>query len=343
MMRIRWWLALWVVLVSGFPLPAQQVIYSRGYGPGYISGGSITYSRGRPGKGLSITLGSAGIRGGYVLDTLSPVWLPPTTRVTTIYYATPPVVVFAPPPLFEGLRSEPRPSADVPEEAELPVPGEARGLFRPLDPDNRERARRPLLPPKMEEIPPPKKEEPAPKKEEPKPPKKEEPPPRKEARPPEEPADEGAQLLDLGRASFAELEYGRAALRFRQAIRVNPREPLSHFLLAQALLAQGKYHEAYEAIRTGLDLWPDWPTVRFRPLLLYGTHVAEYPEHLRRLEATLERNPDDALLQFLSGYQLWIDGRREEARDLFLRARPRLPDPGLVEPFLRALPAAPLL
>ncbi len=92
-----------------------------------------------------------------------------------------------------------------------------------------------------------------------------------------------------------------------------------------------------------MTLQPDWPAVRFQPLELYGANVADYPDHLRRLEDTLRRFPDDPVLLFLYAYELWFDGRKDEARTLFLRARPGAADPGLIDRFLRALPPAPVL
>jgi Tetratricopeptide repeat len=333
MTRKRWMFALLVVLLSG-PVTSAQIVLSN------------PYARVRPSRGLAI---SVGVRGGYVVDTLSPLYLPP--RITTIYYTPPPVVVIAP-SASDDRRRSPFSDLDTPDDNE-PVPhGVLRGKFRPLDNGDRERARQPLPPPppeapKKEEIPPPKREElPAPPKVKDKDKEKEKTPPvhrEKPAPKPLTPQEEAERLLDLGRASFAELEFGRAAHRFRAALRLNPREPIAHFLLAEALLAQGKYHEAYDAVKEGLAQWPDWPTVRFRPMLLYGANIAGYPDQLRQLKTVLADYPDDPLLLFLSGYQLWFDGRRDEARQLFLRARPRLRDPALVEPFLKALPAEPAL
>jgi tetratricopeptide (TPR) repeat protein len=160
------------------------------------------------------------------------------------------------------------------------------------------------------------------------------------------PADEPAgpadvHLLALGRKAFAAQEYGRAAQRFRQATAAAPREALPHFLLAQALVVLGKYGEAVDAILAGMALRPDWPTARFGPRELYGPHADDYPRHLARLEQTLARHPDDPDLLFLYAYQLWFDGRKEEARLLFERALPRTADPGVINRFLRTLPAAP--
>jgi len=204
----------------------------------------------------------------------------------------------------------------------------------------------PPIPLEKEPVPPPRKEEPKepPRKEEPKPPRKRssEPVLPRPPAPPDDPREAHAQLVERGQEAFAELEYGRAAQRFRQAIRLAPDEPLPRFLLAQALLAQRKYHEAHDAILAGLRLRPDWPTAKFRPLELYGAAVGEYPEHLSALQETLRKHPDDPVLLFLLAYQLWFDGRKEEAAPLFCRALPRSADRDAIDRFLRELPAVDL-
>ena len=87
----------------------------------------------------------------------------------------------------------------------------------------------------------------------------------------------------------------------------------------------------------------DWPNARFRPLELYGPNVADYAEQLQRLDDVLKRHPDDPVLLFLSAHQMWFDGRKEEARPLFRRARAGLAHPGDADRFLRALPAPAVL
>ena len=79
------------------------------------------------------------------------------------------------------------------------------------------------------------------------------------------------------------------------------------------------------------------------PLEMFGEHVAEYPETIRALADALARHPDDPVLLFLVGYQLWFDGRRDEAGPYFRRALPGARDPDTIRPFLRALPASEVL
>ena len=154
-----------------------------------------------------------------------------------------------------------------------------------------------------------------------------------------EPRAENVRLIALGKESFADLEYGRAAQRFRQATMALPNDGQAHFLLAQALSALGKYAEAVDAIIAGMDQQPNWPSSNFQPLELYGEHVAFYPEHLRLLEDAVERHPNDDVVLFLYAYQLWFDGRKDEARGMLQRALAAGADRAVIERFLRALPA----
>ena len=166
-------------------------------------------------------------------------------------------------------------------------------------------------------------------------------PPAELPAPPEplpDPDEEAARQVRLGREAFKAQEYGRAAQRFRQAVRTRPADGVAHFLLAQSLIAQGKYHEAQDAIVAGLQQRPDWPTAAFRPLELYDAPL-EYTEHLRVLEEAVARHPGDPALLFVHGYALWLDGRRDEAGRVFQRALERAKDRGPIEQFLAALPA----
>jgi Flp pilus assembly protein TadD len=158
------------------------------------------------------------------------------------------------------------------------------------------------------------------------------------------PREEAARQIARGKEAFAAGEHGLAAHRFRQATLIAPAEPLGHLLLGESFFALGKYGEAVEAIVNGVRLQPDWPTRRFRPLDLYGDNLVEYPDHLGRLEDALRRTPDDPALLFLYGYQLWFDGRQEEAVPLFRKALPGFGDKAVIERFLQVPRAgAPLL
>jgi hypothetical protein len=340
---IRWPLALLGLLLGAAELPAQGYLYSGGYG----YGGALTYRRTRHHGALSLSAGVFAARA-YAYGALLPGFVPPPPPVVTVVYTPPPppppppqIVVVSPTRiLVDGLpldilprnRQEMPPAADAPERLPPPpLPGENAGGFRPLDPGNRERARRPLPPVQPPPAPPKPPEAPKPPekpKEPPRPPRREE-----DARP------EHVRLIGAGRRAFAALQYGRAAQRFRQATQVAPEGPTAYFLLAQTLFALGKYDDAIAAIHDGMARDPDWPSARFRPLELYGPNVADYAEQMQRLDDVLRRHPNDAVLLFLSAHQLWFDGPREEAAPRFRRARPGLAHPADADRFLRALPA----
>jgi hypothetical protein len=305
-MTLARWLAAPALLLLAAEAPGQ-VFIGGSFGSGHRHRLSVTVAIGSPyvyagpvyGYGYPAPYGVVGVR-----------------QVTVIY--GPPPVVYAPPRLFlpddfdRFDRDEPprRPPAEPPRD------------FRPAP----EPRRRP------EPIPEPKKPEPKPA------PRPELKPPRELPMPLDNPKAEAARLLERGRAAFAEQQYGRARERFAQAAEANPNEPLAFFLLAQDLVALGKYHEAVDAVHAGLALQPDWPTSAFRPLPLYGDHVQDYADHLRQAEATLAQHPADPVLLFLNAYLMWFDGRKDDARPLFRRARDRRADRGDVERFLRAGP-----
>ncbi len=228
----------------------------------------------------------------------------------------PPIIInnnfnnFANPPAADAMpaRGEPldfrdpiviRPRNGMRDDPPLDLPGDPAGGFRPLRPEDRARAQ---------------------------------PMPPAEGRPPvPEPDNPVAQ----GRQAFANQEYGRAARLFRLAVDLDATDPMAWFLLAEAQFAVGKYREAVASIHAGLKLDRDWPRGKFRPRELYGANVKDYAGHRDELRDALKRQPADAVLLFLSAYQLWFDGQQDEARVLFARARRLVADPQPLDLFLR--------
>lgn len=211
---------------------------------------------------------------------------------------------------------------DMPEEG--PLPGDPAGGFRPVLPQDRARAQQPA--PDEEARVDPRKGQILP------------PPPLRVLKNELKPKDEYARQITQGRAAFLAQEPGRAAARFEEATRVLRNEPAAHFLLAQAYFALGKYREAVASIHTGLRLDAKWPGSDFRLSELYGPNGADYAEHRALLREALEQNPNDPVLLFLSAYQLWFDGRQDEARPLFRKAVPMVADPRFLQLFLDFIP-----
>jgi len=151
----------------------------------------------------------------------------------------------------------------------------------------------------------------------------------------EDPREASGRHIDLGKEAFAFGEYGRAAFRFHKAADLTPDQALPHFLLAQALLALGKYRDALAAIHAGMALDPSWPATGARFAALYGPANDEFALHLQQLSAARAAHPDDPVLLFLQGVALWFDGRQDDARQLFEKAAPRVPDRRDIDRFLR--------
>jgi hypothetical protein len=253
---------------------------------------------------------------------------------TEVHYHPPPSIVLAlppdpPPPREPDRQIPPKWEQELlqrePPRDERPLPGgRPVSVTRPIGFDNRAQAMLPV--PKQ----PPKAAEPR-RLPEPKPPALP-----KAARPEDDPRDEAARLVRLGKQAFAEQEYGRAGQRFRQAIELRPQDALPYFLLARAQLALGKYAEAVASIQTGMRLQPDWPTMEFPPADLYGARIGFFRNHILALQETLAKYPEDWVLLFLLGHEMWFDGRRDEALPLFRRAVATAPDRQAIERFLAA-------
>ncbi|HMF15111.1 MAG TPA: tetratricopeptide repeat protein [Gemmataceae bacterium] len=206
-------------------------------------------------------------------------------------------------------REREREQEKVEEEKKAPIPIEPEPKFEPIPP------------PRPKELPPPA----------PKPPP---PPPRVE--PPRDPLAESARHVAVGKEAFAAGEYGRAAFRFRKAAETAPDQPMPQFLLAQALLALGKYRDAVNSIQAGLALDPTWPALGPRLGVLYGPDNDQFATHLEELSVARARHPDDPVLLFLQAYVLWFDGRQNDARLLFEKAATLVPDRKDIDRFLRS-------
>ena len=309
-------------VVVANPYLGTSVPYLVPSGPGLFFGHSGRHSS------LALALGSSSVAPAYYYGPA-----PYGINQVTVLYPPPaappaPIIVNVAPRVLRlddlamldpDLRPDPpaRPKPPPPD-PQLPG-GRDAGVFRPLAPDNRDRAARPMPPEKP--LPPPR----LPEGDLPKP-----------VPPAVDPKAEGERQLKLGREAFAAREYGRATQRFRDMARGAPAEPLPYFLLGQSLFAAGRYPEAVAAIRAGVGLRPDWPNVRFPPRDLYGPNAADFNDHLRRLREALLLLPNDPDLLFLCAYQLWFDGRHDEARPLFQKARQTAADPAVIDRFLAA-------
>jgi len=166
------------------------------------------------------------------------------------------------------------------------------------------------------------------------------PAPQQAAPSPAQPPPPAAAVVDPipeiadGKMAFSYGEFGRSERFLRQAVALYPADPRAYFLLSQAEFARARYAEAVATIRSAMKIRRDYPAARFSPTDLYGPNATAFAEHLDRLQDTLARHPRDADLLFLLAHQLWFDGRRDEARKWFQRARPLARDTTLIDRFL---------
>jgi tetratricopeptide (TPR) repeat protein len=331
MRHITWALALTLSLAWAGDARAQYLPYYS-YGGGYGQGGGLGFGYQR--RGLSIF----GFLGGFsgsrtvIVDPIGPPLLGPP-----VVYSVRPVIV-----IQQGAPRRGRPTVEESTEGidlDL-VPPKKKPTYDPEPPGPE-----PPLPGKIVSkptVPPVRPKEPPKPPEEPPPPKAKE-LPKKPPAPEADPKLEGARLVKLGLTAFSEETFGLAAHRFRQAAAADPKAARAHFLLAQAWLALGKYGEAVEAIHAGMRLHKNWPRAPFQPRVdLYGGIEPTFAEHLKRLDEAVKAAPKRPALKFLLAYELWFDGRRDEAVPLFRQARALAPDPTFIDQFLAAAAPGPV-
>jgi hypothetical protein len=336
--RLAWTLALPLALTCAAEVGAQGFYYGSG---GSVQGGGLGFSYQRRNLSVFGFLGgfssSRYSAGAYLYDPYGP---PP------VFYGPPTVVIVAPPVVLSRVGPrilKPQPSLEdeirgidldqIPpstkslreEKPPEPPPPDLPGkdVSKPVPPVRPPEQSPDKLPPDKA---PPAKKQPV------------EPPP--PVPPKDDPKAETARLTNLGLAAFGGQAYGLAAHRFRQATQVDPNGARAYFLLAQAQFALGKYRQALETIQAGMRLHKNWPTAPFQPRLdLYGGIEPDFAEHLKRLEGAVKDDPNNPELLFLLAYQLWFDGRRDEAVARFRQARPLTADPSFINQFLAAAKA----
>jgi len=130
----------------------------------------------------------------------------------------------------------------------------------------------------------------------------------------------GRRQIEFGDRYFAAGDYRKAFYRYKDATKVSPGLADAFFRQGQAAIAQGRYEQAVEAFRRGIELNPDWAKSRTRFESLYGDEQAKWQEHLAALMGEAEAHPQDANLQFLVGVALYFSGQPLEAEEFFVHA-----------------------
>jgi tetratricopeptide (TPR) repeat protein len=125
-------------------------------------------------------------------------------------------------------------------------------------------------------------------------------------------------VIATGDRMFGEEKYSTALARYRSATRISPELADAHLREGFALAAQNKTLAAVKAFRRGLEIRADWSDSRFQLSEIYAASaLAEKTDMLR--EAVKSR-PNDANNLVALGMQLYFDGQRDQAAEVFGRA-----------------------
>jgi tetratricopeptide (TPR) repeat protein len=135
--------------------------------------------------------------------------------------------------------------------------------------------------------------------------------------PPGVPA-EGVSKFDQARAAFLEGRYEEALKLTDAAVAKMPRDAVLHEFRSLVLFALGRYAESAAAIHAVLDVGPGWD---WKTLGTLYPSVDEYTKQLRALEAARDANPKAAELVFLLGYHYLTCDYKDQALQMFKRAK----------------------
>lgn len=161
------------------------------------------------------------------------------------------------------------------------------------------------------------------------------------------------QAIADGDQEFADGQYRRAMLDYRDALKRAPDYPLALFRAAHAHTVLGDYDLAVTYFGMGLELSRDIVRDGFTLDTLYKGDAISKQQHYGELGAALRRQPQDGGLNYLMGMMLHYDGNAQKAEEYFRKAvelpgrhRPYaamyLPEEPPAAQALRAPPAAPV-
>ncbi|MFZ5833035.1 MAG: tetratricopeptide repeat protein [Planctomycetota bacterium] len=126
----------------------------------------------------------------------------------------------------------------------------------------------------------------------------------------ESPEDAAYQLFDEALAAFRKSDYRNAMTIMQQVLPKLPDDPVVHEVLALTKFAVGDYAGAAAVLNNLLAYAPgmDWTTL----ISLYG-NAESYTNQLRKLEAYVRQNPNDAAARFVLAYHYLVAGHGDVA------------------------------
>jgi hypothetical protein len=136
------------------------------------------------------------------------------------------------------------------------------------------------------------------------------------------PADETQADRDFEAAvkAFDAGDYTTATAKFQNAMQLAPEDIVMPFAYVQALFADGQYQKAAEALRDALLKSSPQQEGVFYPRGLY-TDESLLNKQIEQLSEIVDKNPVDARMRLLLGYQLLGTGKLDEAAGHLENAR----------------------
>lgn len=135
------------------------------------------------------------------------------------------------------------------------------------------------------------------------------------------------ELIKLGDRWFRAGQMRRAAERYQEAAQVRLDAALPHVRLAQVAIKRGEYDQAARALREAQVADPEWlDHVAGRDIQNLFGEPADFTVELGKLETRVQAEPEDRDAWLLLGTELFLTGRTERARDIFVRLTDRKPD-----------------
>jgi hypothetical protein len=139
---------------------------------------------------------------------------------------------------------------------------------------------------------------------------------------PAKPADETQADRDFeaGIKAFDTGDYATATAKFQNAMQSAPKDIVVPFAYVQALFANGQYQKAAEALREAMLKSSPQQEGVFYPRGLY-TDESLLNKQIEQLSEAVEKDPVNARMRLLLGYQLLGTGKLDEAAKHLENAR----------------------
>lgn len=110
------------------------------------------------------------------------------------------------------------------------------------------------------------------------------------------------KYYEAGDKLYAAGKMGEAIEAFKQAAKLQPEDPQTHYMLGMAYSQSKAYRESFESFKRAVRFWPDWPQANFRlGVIAYvlgkNSESVKAYNHLLKLESPLA----DSLSRIIKG------------------------------------------